>query len=266
MLEARRIVRRGPHPVRFRKLHVKHASFVSRNYRRIVLGGEDLDAFTSEAPDDHVKLLFPDPATGELVLPPNGPSGPAIDDVMRARLRDFTPRAFDAAKQELTVDFALHGAGIANAWAVSASPDSPLGVAGPRGSMVVPYDFDWYVLAGDEAALPAIARRLEELPKGALTFVLLEVDDIQDEQSLTTTADAHVTWLHRRGAPPGTTSLLESAIRTLDLPQGEGFVFAAGESTAIRSIRAHLADERGHRRDFQRVSAYWKRGVADFHE
>ena len=35
-----------------------------------------------------------------------------------------------------------------------------VGIAGPRGSLVIPTGFDWHWLIGDETALPAIARRL----------------------------------------------------------------------------------------------------------
>jgi NADPH-dependent ferric siderophore reductase len=240
---------------------VKRVIDLTRRYRRIVLEGPDLEGFLSEAPDDHVKVLFPDPETGDLVLPAPEPSGPSFDDAVRARMRDFTPRAFDAAARELTLDFALHGSGIANAWATSAVPGSVLGVGGPRGSMVVPYTFDWFVLAGDETALPAIARRLEELPVGARAIAIVEVEAAEDEQPLRTRADAHITWVHRRG----TASVLEGALRSLELPPGDVFVFVAGESAAIRAIRGHLA-ERGHPRDAQRVSAYWKQGVSAFHE
>jgi NADPH-dependent ferric siderophore reductase len=59
--------------------------------------------------------------------------------------------------------------------------------------------------------------------------------------------------------------VLEGALRSLELPPGDVFVFVAGESAAIRAIRGHLA-ERGHPRDAQRVSAYWKQGVSAFHE
>lgn len=41
---------------------------------------------------------------------------------------------------------------------------SHLHIAALRGSMVVPDMFDSYLPIGDETALPAIARRLEELP------------------------------------------------------------------------------------------------------
>ena len=64
------------------------------------------------------------------------------------------------------IDFVLHGDGPAASWAANAVAGSLVGQGGPRGSLVVSDDFDWYLLAGDETALPSIARRLEELPPG----------------------------------------------------------------------------------------------------
>ena len=81
-------------------------------------------------------------------------------------MRDYTPRAFDAAGNRLTIDFALHDAGPATAWALNARPGETLLIGGPRGSTVVPDDFDFYLLAGDETALPSIGRRLESPASG----------------------------------------------------------------------------------------------------
>jgi len=40
--------------------------------------------------------------------------------------------------------------------------------------MIVPDIFDSYLLIGDETALPAIARRLEELPAGRTVLAVIE--------------------------------------------------------------------------------------------
>jgi len=81
-------------------------------------------------------------------------------------MRDFTPRHFDASTRTLTLGFALHDAGPASAWAASARVGDVLGFGGPRGSRLTPDNFDWYLLVGDETALPAIGRRTEELRTG----------------------------------------------------------------------------------------------------
>ena len=126
--------------------------------RRITLGDEQLESFVSAGADDHVKLFFP----------ANGDARPSFGegDTERSPARDFTPRTFDVAAGELVVDFVLHGEGPAATWAAAAEPGWLLGQAGPRGSHVVSDDFAWYLLVGDDAALPAIGRRLDELPPG----------------------------------------------------------------------------------------------------
>lgn len=98
--------------------------------------------------DDHIKLLLD------------------VGDAEPVR-RDYTPRHFDVRAQELTLEFALHGDGPAAQWAAQAQPGHRATVAGPRGSFIIPMDYDWHLLVGDDTAIPAIARRLEELPSGA---------------------------------------------------------------------------------------------------
>ena len=143
-----------------------------------------------------------------------------------------------------------------------------LGVAGPRGSHVVPPAFDWYLLCGDETVLPSIARRLEEFPAGARAIAFVEVADAAEEQALATRADLTLTWLHRDGAAPGTTDLLERAVRGLDFPPGDPYVWASGEATSLRPLRRHLLHDRGLRPGVVHFSGHWKRGAAnhDHHE
>ena len=71
----------------------------------------------------------------------------------------------------------LHGDGPASTWAAQAKPGQQIVIGGPRGSMIIPDAYDWYFLAGDETALPAIGRRLEELPATARVVAVIEVED-----------------------------------------------------------------------------------------
>jgi NADPH-dependent ferric siderophore reductase len=141
-----------------------------------------------------------------------------------------------------------------------------VGVAGPRGSLVVPDTFDWYLLAGDETALPAIGRRLQELRAGVRVFAFIEADGVEDEQHFETSADLRVVWLHRKGAEPGTTDLLKRAVRAFDAPSGDSYAWAAGEASSMNALRRLLLDERGVNKDRMKVRGYWKRGVTDHQE
>jgi NADPH-dependent ferric siderophore reductase len=50
------------------------------------------------------------------------------------------------------------------------------------------------------------------------------------------------------------------------LPDGEGYVWAAGEATLMRAVRQLLCVERGIDKRRIRASAYWKRGAQAVHE
>jgi NADPH-dependent ferric siderophore reductase len=75
------------------------------------------------------------------------------------------------------LEFALHGSGPFSTWAGQAAPGQTRTVAGPRGSMVIPTDYAWHWLVGDDTAWPAIARRLEELPAESRVSPWLLMDD-----------------------------------------------------------------------------------------
>ncbi|MGN6526437.1 MAG: siderophore-interacting protein [Burkholderiaceae bacterium] len=238
-----RRVERIRHEIKRRELRVARVEQPSPRLRRVTLTGESLADFASASFDDHVKVFFDDEAR-----------------------RDYTPRSFDRAARELVLEFVLHGdhgdrrhGGAAAAWAAQAAPGQPLVVAGPRGSFVVPVDYDWHLLVGDETALPAIARRLEELPAGADAIVLACTRDPADRRAFASAADARVRWVDDDAG-------LVAAVRALALPAGEGYAWCAGEAATTAEIRRILVDEKAHPRDAIRAAAYWKRGAIAHHE
>ena len=177
--------------------------------------------------------------------PASRPTASSFPTTRRARRRATTsPRHFDAARQELVIDFVMHGDGPEPTWAERAAPGQVLGIGGPRGSFVVPMGFDWHVLIGDETALPAISRRIEELPASAQVIALIEVPDADNEIALDTRARASVRWLHRNGVAAGYSTLLLEAARELKLPEGEGYVWVAAESATL-ALREIMVGQHG---------------------
>lgn len=235
-----RRVQRVRHELKRRKLQVARVEQLSPHVRSITFSGPDLAGFVSASFDDHLKLIL---------------GGDTAAPVMR----DYTPRHFDAARQELRIEFALHGDGPAATWAAQAAPGQQVDIGGPRGSFIIPTDFDWHLLAGDETALPAIARRLEELPAGTQAQVLLHVADPADRRALPSAAHVQLQWLDS-GAD------LLAAVRALTLPAGEGYAWCAGEARLMAQLRAALVQEKGHPAHAIRAAAYWKQGAAGHHE
>lgn len=267
-----RTVTRVRHALKFRLLQVVRVHAVTPHLLRITLGGHDLADFESASFDDHVKVFFPPPGVERPTLPEMGPNGPVFPDsgqtpvaqpVAQPVARDFTPRRFDRDAGELDLEFVLHHPGPASQWAAQARVGQWLGIGGPRGSFVVPTDFDWHLLIGDDTALPAVARRLAELPAGARVAVVLEVADDSAQIAFDTRAEMHAVWCFRDDADGET--LLE-AVAALPLPAGDGYIWAAGEALSMRAVRRHLTEERGVDKSRIRASAYWKRGASAVHE
>ncbi len=235
-----RRVERIRHELHRREVVVRHVSVLGPHFVAITFAADTLAGFVSASFDDHVKFLFTD-AHGQTIR------------------RDYTPRHHDAARGELTIEFALHDSGPATDWARHAQVGDRATIAGPRGSMVIPSDYPWQLLAGDDTALPAIHRRLEELPAGVQTRVLLMAPNLDVRRPLTSAAHLQTTWV-------SSPAQLLAGARALDLHGDDEFVWAAGESSLMASLRKVFLDEKQHPRTAMRVAAYWKQGAMEYHE
>ena len=247
-----RTPRRVRHQPRRRQLDVLRVEKIAAHMIRVTLGG-DLEGFSSLGFDDHVKLFFPTGATG-------------ADGEPEYESRDYTPRHYDPQAKTLDVEFVLHDAGPATRWAEQAKAGQELRIGGPRGSFVIPLTFDWHLLIGDDTGLPAIARRLEELPAGTRAVVLAEVDNAADEVAFKSKAELSVTYVHRNGAEPGSTDVLARGLKSLELPKGDYYAWVACESLTAKALRAQLIAEHGANPKWMRAAGYWRRGAVAVHE
>ena len=176
--------------------------------------------------------------------------------------RDYTVRDYRnsaTAGARLDIDFVLHGDGPAANWARRAQPGELLEFVGPSGRYRPDPHADWHVFAGDETALPAIQAYLAMLPAHARVAVYVEIADAGEEQPMPGAATPVVRWLHRDGRQPGTSTLLDDAIRAAQWPPGQGHIWLAGHTPTVRRIRAQLLNERGIDRRALYVKGFWDR-------
>jgi NADPH-dependent ferric siderophore reductase len=225
---------------RFRSVEVRRVERVTPKAVRITLGGDALEGFGTPLLGGHIKVMLP-----------------GTDQV-----RAYTPRRFDAARREIEIDVILHGDSPGSRWATAAKPGDPIDVRGPggRGHTVDPAAA-WHLLAGDACAVPAIGMVLESLPASTRAIVILEVDNTAEERPLPSPAQVQ-TWWVRAGEVPG--EALETAVRSIDLPEGAGQVFLACESGIMRRIRQHLIGERGLPSTSMHTRGYWKAGIVNY--
>ena len=233
---------------------------VTPSVRRVLLSG-GADSVAAAGPT--VNLLVPRIGDAEPRWPriqrdgrivwPEGSHGIA--------LRSYTARRQDPAAGEIEIDFVLHGDGPAAAWAMAAQPGALLGVAGAASLAERPAG--WVLMAGDETALPAIARLLAAADPGTTGVAFLEVAGPEEEQPLVAPPGVAVHWLHRNGTPPGESTLLVDAVAALDRPGTEDlFAWVGAESAAVRAIRADLRGRWGLGRAQHHAIGYWRRGRA----
>jgi NADPH-dependent ferric siderophore reductase len=235
-------VRRLRHEPRRRALTVARTERLTPAMIRVTLTGEDLADFASASPDDHVKLAFPGPDGAEL-------------------RRDYTPRRFDAGRRELVIDLVDHDGGPAAGWARTVREGDVLGVGGPRGSAVIEGPVARWLLVGDESALPAIGRRVEELAFGTPVTTLVAVPGAADRQSFTTAARHHALWLYRPLAQAADPEPFLAALGNIEIAHGT-FVWIAAEAGVARTLRETLV-ARGVPKQWIKAAGYWIAGHAD---
>jgi NADPH-dependent ferric siderophore reductase len=242
----------------FRTMTVRAARQLTPHMRRVTLGGPlaGLDECGL-----HVRILIP-PSGRPPVWPHAAADGrivwPTGEDALTARV--YTIRQIDRAHSEIAIDVVIHpGEAPGSAFALSARPGDAVGVMGPGGGMLEPAGS--YLFLGDETALPAIARMLEELPATARAVARIEVADDREEQPIRCAASLDLRWLHRDGRPAGTTTLLQDAVRALDWPDDPdgSFAWAACEQGQARVLRQQLS-ERGLDKRSRCIAAYWRLG------
>lgn len=246
------------HPVKTRVLTIKSMMQVTSRIKRITFTSDELSDFISLSPDDHIKAFFPYPGEDKPVMPVMGLNGPAIPEGGRKPImRDYTPVRYDNTARELDLEFVLHGDGPGSQWAQNAKVGQTLTIGGPRGSRVVPYNFDWYLMIGDESAIPSFARRLKELPQDSLAVVVIETEDASNKIELEHNGKAEIHWIYRNGRPAGQAEELKQKISNLPIFNGDYFAWIALEKSCAMQIKELLITIRGGREEWIKATGYW---------
>nr|WP_294692682.1 siderophore-interacting protein [uncultured Friedmanniella sp.] len=246
-----------------RTAEVVRATWLTGSMRRVFFTGPDLRCLQDLPYTDHyLKILF-------------APQGcdyrwPFDPDALRASepaerwpvTRTYTVRSYDADRNEMAVDFVVHGdEGLAGPWAAAAVPGDQIGFFGPGGSYAPDPKADRHLFVGDESAMPAIAAALDRLGDRARATVYLEVSGPDDELVLSASPDVQVTWVHRQDRPYG--EALAEAVRAVGVPAGDVQAFVHGNAEMIRRLRRYLFHELDFNRQRVSMSGYWRTGQTE---
>ena len=240
---------------------------------RVVLGGNGFDTFKpNDFTDSYVKIVFVrhDIDVAALPAPLTLDSFNQLPVEQRPTVRTYTVRSAGTEKRELTIDFVVHGDhGVAGPWAQAATPGQPAYLMGPSGAYAPDPEADWHLMAGDEAAIPAISVALEALPDNAIGKVFIEVAGPDDKIPLKAPPGVGVNWIYRGGRADlvpeeaaGDQAPLIAAVKETNWLPGQVQVFIHGEAQAVmHNLRPYIRKERGvDARWANSISGYWRRG------
>ncbi|MBE1877717.1 siderophore-interacting protein [Myceligenerans pegani] len=255
---------------------------VSPHMMRVTLGGEGIGRLTVQGYDQWFRLFMTRHGQDNLKLP-TASSGwwyaqyLATPRSRRPHVRNYTIRAARTELNEIDVDFVVHedadgSTGPGAGFATGCRAGERVGILDQGVGYNPRHEHDWVLLAADESGLPAVAGICESLPDGKGGLAVVEVPTAADKQDFKAPPGMEVRWVVRDELPgaaddgaghdvvPGAAAL--EAVRAADLPDGEGYAFAIGESGLATGARRHLVNERGVPKAHVDFVGYWKHGRA----
>lgn len=247
-------------PPGFYEATVVGSEDVTPRMRRVILSVADVTPFVGG--DIHVRLLIP-PLDRVPVWPnlkENGSIGwPEGEDELLVRA--YTIRSVDQKAKRISIDFLQHPKqGVATPgadFARDAQPGRQVALMGP-GSGGLPAAKS-ILFAGDESALPAILRMVEEAPADVRINAIIEIEDGAEEQTIKHDGLLSIEWLHRASYSQQANGQLVHRLKAeIDETQPETYIWFAGEKSDVRNVKRYLADKKRDRRH-QYIAWYWNK-------
>ena len=196
-----------------RTLEVLRVADVTPGMRRVTMGGPQLAAhiapngnpvaaFRSDGFDDAIEVVLDRPDQPGTDRPTQGRGVVRWPrDGAHILSRAYTVRRWDAEAGEIDVDVVRRVGGPGTAWVQRVRPGDEIQIVGPKASAGHPEGVAWTLAAGDETALPAIGRWLEEWPEGARGRVFVEIGEDSHRQEAAALASIR-RWLRNDAGLP----------------------------------------------------------------
>lgn len=276
---------------------LKRREQVTPSLLRCVFSGPEVAQMKHEAPDQRIKLLFAAESgkTEKLSVSDSWYQDYlALAKEHRPVMRTYTLRRLNAVRQEVEVEFVLHGVcGPASAWAMQAKPGDELQMVAPNGEAKADSGgYEWTdsealrqaLIVADETALPAALNILESLAEKAnppQVQAYFTVPLLQDIQSLDYPF-ADIRWFAREQGADIALAVERNVIvpewakewqqSTEEHSQSESLLWERAESTAcfqawvaaesslVKTLRRSLLEKHQLNRNCVSFMAYWARG------
>lgn len=239
--------------------------YITPHYLRVFLTGESVAEIAETTLGINNKIIIPSSGMLNFTMPQMNTETKEWmyeENSSRPIIRTYTHRGIDLEKNEIWIDFVVHGdEGPASKWAIDAKPGDFLGVMMKRGKKELYAAADHYVLVGDATAIPVIGAILEDLPASAKGIAILEVYNKNEEQLLKTKANIDFIWTHNPNPQHG--SKIAAILKQQQLPKTSRFAYVAAEFSTVKEIRNYLRKDQQWEREELYAYSYWKSGVAE---
>lgn len=238
-----------------RTVTVLRTHLLTPNMKRITVSGSELRGFPEHQESGYVKLIFANYSAET--------ASDRQDKSQKPLMRTYTIRRHDPEALEMDIDFVVHGDnGPASAWAMQAQVGDSLTLTGPGGKKVVEMSADWFFIAGDMTALPAISINLQQMPRDARGYAVIEIIDKADRQQLQAPEGIELHWVINPH-PDIPNKHLSNAVKALPWQAGKVNVWVAAEFDTMRDLRRYFKQEMAVGRSDIYASSYWKIGETD---
>lgn len=233
-----------------RQLLVNAVEQLTPNMRRVTLQGEDLANLPEDAEGGYLKLNFPG------------------KDPDKPILRTYTVSRYRPEIHEIDIDFMLHSHsndssnGIAATWAMQARTGDKMAIFGPSPATYINSHADWFLMAADMTALPALAANMPRLPADAHGYIVIEIMSKEDQQELTIPAGMKLIWVVNP-EPGSDQSPLHQSIKELEWLDGQVSVWSACEFKTMKKLRQYFREQRNVDKSQIYISSYWKKGLQE---
>jgi NADPH-dependent ferric siderophore reductase len=226
---------------------------ITPNMRRVTLVNQDGN-FPKDSAGAYVKLIFP-----------SDDSSIADKPIMRT----YTIAEQRSAVNEIDIDFMLHthgddtNTGLAAPWSLQAKAGDLLTMFGPGPAKFINLEAEYFLLAADMTALPALKVNLKTLPAQVKGKIFIEIVNQADEQSLTVPNGIEIHWVINENPGSDASPLFHAIINetaNINWSAKKTAAWVACEFTTMKKIRLFLKETVKIERTHLYISSYWKRG------
>ncbi|EMN7341966.1 siderophore-interacting protein [Vibrio parahaemolyticus] len=242
-------MKKKPQP---KTLVVTDTETITPNMQRITLQGEALSHFPRDCEGSYIKLLFNDMGGADLSI---------LSEDDRPIMRTYTIRRFHPETSSIEVDFVRHvtqdlQCGFAARWAMAAQKGDTISIVGPGSISNLNTEAEWFFMAADMTALPALSAKIRTLSEEAKGYAVISVMSPADIQPLHAPAGMELIWLTEGQA-------LADSVRELEWLDGIASIWCACEFDSMRALRRYFRNEKEVDRENIYISSYWKQGVSE---